>query len=151
MYPYIRLGPRDRCESVDLTICVTGGGAGVDSAWLHRAAGTCGSRKNAKPRFAKCSKIPYVANGSPQRPMHAVLSRFCKAVLNLILSSVTAYTGEETIYFLKSNFVWKSMTIRESNSPKSVMDALIFSISSLLKSHLMESTRSNSHFRYLCL
>ena len=27
LYPYIRLGPRGRCESVDLTVYVTGAGA----------------------------------------------------------------------------------------------------------------------------
>jgi hypothetical protein len=45
----------------------TGAGAGVDSACLHSAAGTRGSRENSKPE--KCLNIAQ----NPQRPVHALL------------------------------------------------------------------------------
>ena len=48
---------------------------------LGRAWTMFGSRKNSKPE--KCSKMPQ----NPQRPVHALLGRFCKTVLNFILDS----------------------------------------------------------------
>ncbi len=61
LYLYIRFGPRDGCESVDLTDCVTRGWAGVDSV-----------REQKKLEARKCLKT----RQNPQRPVHAVLGSF---------------------------------------------------------------------------